>query len=223
MKLLIINTLILFSFWGCHKNEVIPYEDISSKYMALEIGHTWIYDVDSVYYYGNITQKPDTFTFQVRNKIISQFTSLSGETTYLISTDTRPDSSSNWVFVKNYSESKSPSEAKRTLGEKTIVIMSVPIVLNNIWNGNQYNGSSELEFSYEKVHQPLSLRTLSFDSTSTVFWDERINQIESYFVKETFAAHTGLVFREEERLDASSSTAGTKGFSKKMMLTSFEK
>ena len=84
--------ILAFAGYGCKKNEVVPNVDHSSKYQPLALGHTWINQVDSIYFHGNGSQKPDTFHFLQRNKIASSFTNEKGQLSYKVNRSVKKDS-----------------------------------------------------------------------------------------------------------------------------------
>ncbi|MDC1431175.1 hypothetical protein N8223_02870 [Bacteroidia bacterium] len=92
MRIIIVCLILAFAGYGCKKNEVVPNVDHSSKYQPLALGHTWIYQVDSIYFQGNGSQKPDTFHFLQRNKIASSFTNEQGQLSYKINRSVKKDS-----------------------------------------------------------------------------------------------------------------------------------
>ena len=222
MRLFIIFLLAIATAYGCKKNEVVPNIDHSSKYQPLEVGHIWTYDVDSIVFYGNGSQKPDTFHYEVRHTVVSSFEDNANRTAFLIKRETKSDSLSDWMFKENFSEAKTTTELLRTTNDETIIPFSFPIVVNKEWDANQYNNKPKLETFYEETHIANTFGSLSYDSTSVVFQEEEINAVNRRFVIETYAANYGMVKREVENISGLESS-DPKGTTYTFVLKSFEK
>ncbi|PCJ63723.1 MAG: hypothetical protein COA58_15380 [Bacteroidetes bacterium] len=207
---------------GCRKNAIVPNINHSSKYQPLEIGNTWTYEVDSIVFYGNGTQKPDTFRFLARHTVISSFMDNQERIAFLIKRETKVDSFSPWLFKENFSEIKTSTEVLRTIRDETNLPITFPISLNKEWDGNQFNNKPRLESFFEEIHIPAIIGPYNLDSVSTVFQEQEINAINRRFVRETYAANMGLVKREVENI-SNVESSDPKGTKYTFVLKSFEK
>jgi len=140
----------------------------------------------------------------------------------LIQRDTKIDSTSDWEFKENFSETLTNTDLLRVSQDETTIPLSFPIVLDKEWDGNQYNNKSRLETYFEAVHTPSRIGSFDYDSTSVVFQDEEINAVNRRFVRETYAAHYGMVKREVENISGLESV-DPKGTKYTFVLKSFEK
>lgn len=194
-------TLLLLFLLGCKKNTIEVLEDHTSKYLTRETGHVWTYQMDSISYSGFQGDKPDTFHYWVKDVITDQFVTDSGDTAYVFERWYRTDSITDWKFARKFNDILNDKELIRSDFDQKSVLLSLPIVLNKLWDANQYNNGPYVESYYESTHNFAQVGPFQFDSTCTIFHDEQINAINSYFAKEIYAAHVGLVFREEERIE----------------------
>jgi hypothetical protein len=222
MKLLFYSILLISTLVGCHKNEVIPASDISSKYVQLGLGFTWTYQVDSIHYYGNISQKPDTFLRYVKNSIVDTFT-LGGAKNYLFEQTRSTSLDGPWVFSENFNQTRLNNELRHTTNNKSWVPFITPIALDATWNYNKYNSDALLECYFEKVHAPTQIFTQNYDSTSTVYCEILLNRYQFNFKRETFASNYGLIQKEVKDIDSSNLSTGLKGYKYTWKLKSFEK
>lgn len=221
MRIIIVCLILAFATYGCKKNEVVPNLDHSSKYQPLAIGHTWIYQVDSIYFHGNGSQKPDTFHFLQRNIIASSFTNEQSELSYKLTRSVKKDSFSDWIFQRNYSLTKTDIDLLQTFEDETTIEFTVPFVLLREWDCNQFNNRNSVGCYFEEVHTPMDIGSQYFDSTSTAYFEQEKNIVNSFFKRKTYAANVGLVLQYVEGINnLDSDPIGTKYT---LTLLSFEK
>lgn len=221
MKSIFYCTVLSLFCASCHKNTARPIEEISSKYQPLEIGFQWTYDVDSTYFYGNVSQEPDTFRHQIKNTITSSFTS-GQDISYVIDQYRRLDTTSAWSFVRTFTETKSSSDVKRNIASTIEVVLVFPLLQNYLWDLNQYNTFEYEECHFENIHTASLIGPTYYDSTASVYCEKSVNLLKSQFTREVFAANYGLVYKEVEDLTGLSSTAGAKGPKYTWKLNRFE-
>ena len=221
MRIIIVCLILAFAGYGCKKNEVVPNVDHSSKYQPLAIGHTWIYQVDSIYFHGDGSQKPDTFHFLQRNKIASSFTNEQGQLSYKVTRSVKKDSFSDWIFQRNYSLTKTDIDLLQIFEDETTIEFTLPFVLLKEWDCNQFNNRNSVDCYFEETHTPMDIGTQKFDSTSTAYFEQEKNAVNSFFKRKTYAANVGLVLQYIEEINQiNSDPRGTKYT---LTLLSFEK
>lgn len=221
MRIVIICLILAFAAYGCKKNEIDPNVDHSSKYQPLAEGHTWIYEVDSIYFYGNGSQKPDTFHFLQRNVVGSSFINEQGQESFKITRSTKKDSISNWVFQRNYSLTKTSLELRQTFDDEATVELSFPFALLREWDCNQYNNQRSVDCYLETIHEAKTIGSTLYDSTSTVFQDQEQNAVNSFYKSKIYAANVGLVSLYAENINNVDNDP--KGSKITLTLVSFEK
>ncbi len=219
--LFVLITLSVTGILACKKNVVEPQVNNSSKYFAMELGSKYTYQMDSITF-SSLRPTPDTFKYQIQDVITDQFIDNEGTTTFRIERYYKYDSASTWTFSRNYSQSATLIEAIRTDFDIPQIVMSMPVLQDKLWDGNQYNTKDQADFFYEYVHKADSIGNKGYDSTCLVFQDESTNFIQSIFVKEKYAANIGLVYREQEKIN-NLGTNDQLGFKFKLTLIDFER
>jgi hypothetical protein len=188
----------------------------------LEIGAEWVYRMDSVYLAGGGVP-PDTFLYQVRHSIVAIYNDNEGNDAYRVEVSYRTDSLDIWHFSRNYSLTQKNESIIRTDFDKAEIIAALPVKDEKVWNGNALNVDGSSDFYYLDSHTPGTYGPTTFDSTITIYQEERLNLIESYKGKEVYAANSGLVYREKERLKDIQDPYKTTGYTYTLTLISFEK
>ena len=71
MKKIVIALFLTSFLWlfGCKKNVVEPQIDVSSKYVLIDSGYSWTYQMDSIVYSGFASAKPDTFSYKIKKSL----------------------------------------------------------------------------------------------------------------------------------------------------------
>ena len=225
MRPVLILTFFIILGLGCKKNELAPDIDHSSKYQPLGVRYTWIYQVDSVVFYGNGTQKPDTFKYQAKNEIIDTITGDELGVTYVYNSFRRKTESQDWKEYKQYKETITGTELLRTVDDEIKIALSLPFTESKEWDINQFNTQDRLTCYYENLHEPLEVYGTLYDSTATVYCEYRNNVAERIFTIERYGANVGMIHREVEDMDGLSpgNTSGPKGSKHTFSLISFEK
>jgi hypothetical protein len=200
MKSFILYFSLALIIFGCEKNTVEPSIDHSSKYQPLAVGYSWIYLADSIVFYGNGTQKPDTFQYLVKQEITDKFINNEGLEAFVISQSYASDSNTKWTFSNLFTLHKNANSLFRTYKDVGTITLSFPFNLSKEWNGNQYNSEYETECHYDSIHTALSTSKMRYDSTTVVIREQEINLITSKFEKEVYAANVGLISKYYEFL-----------------------
>lgn len=232
MRIIIICLVLSFAANGCKKNEVVPNVDHSTKYYPVAQGHTWVYEVDSIVFYGNLTQKPDTTNYRVKHTITGSNTDDQGLTIYSVEKSIQTKKDGKFIFDKTFGIQKTALELSYNTVDTRIPVLTFPITIEKEWNGNLYTEkdewniitgkTNEVECFYAEAHVPKIIAGQSYDSTSTVIRSKEENAINSRFTNEIFAANVGLVFKYFENI-ANYDTNDPKGSKYTYTLVSFEK
>lgn len=200
MKSLILYLSLALIILGCEKNTVEPTINHSSKYQPLALGYSWVYLADSIVFYGNQTQKPDTFQYLVKHQITDKFINKEGQKVFIISQSYTSDSNTKWTFSNTFTLYKDVNSLVRAFEDVTTVTLSFPFDVSKKWDGNQYNSEYETECYYKSVHTALTIPNMRYDSTIVVIREQEINLITSKFEKETYSANVGLISKHYEFL-----------------------
>jgi hypothetical protein len=193
-SLLSLAIIFISIFSSCkEKQQITPYTGFN--YFQAEVGSWVIYDVDSIVYDG-FTNKVDTFYYQIRELIESEFTDNSGRTALRIERSFRKSDTINWAISQIWSAAITESRAERT--EENIKYMKLifPVRRGRTWNGNAFNTLGEQLYRYIETHQSEEINGIAFDSTLTVLQIDNFNLIETTQASEKYATNVGMVYKE---------------------------
>jgi hypothetical protein len=182
---------ILFS---CSKTEA-PTPYLSYDYFPTEIGHWVIYDVDSIVY-NDFTGKVDTFNYQVKELIESEFKDNADRTSQRIERYFRKNENSPWNLTAVWFSTLTEVRAEKTEENIKYVKLIFPPRKGKTWDGNAFNNLQEWEYQYTEVHQPFLLNASTIiDSTITIQQIDDFNLIEQKNYQEVYAKGIGLIFK----------------------------
>lgn len=184
---------------SCKKNVVETPKDLSSDYHAMKTGDWWLYQMDSIKFYGT-GASPDTFKYQVRHRITDDQTSADGNTSFSIEIEHRKDTNYQWQFARAYSVRIDELEVIRKDFDIDELVLSKPFSVNKVWDGNQFNAQPRSTFYISSLHIPQEVNGINYDSTVTILQEEQINLVNSYQGKEVYAKGVGMILREKEYL-----------------------
>ena len=212
---------VFLGFFGCKKNVVEPQIDISTKYVPIDSGYSWTYRMDSIVYSGFANAKPDTFSYKVKNTVVSRFLDNVGQISFRIEKWYLPQGGKTWLYARTYSETQTELAYFRNDFDHKQLVVSLPVLEDKSWDGNLYNSSGFIDFYYEKVHDSDSIGLVKYDSVCTIIQDESRNAIRSFYAIEKYAANVGLVLKETERLE-NLDMPYQKGYKYQLTLLEFE-
>lgn len=197
--LILLVLALLFALSSCRKNRTEVAVDHSSYYLPLNIGTTWIYQMDSIVYYGTGAE-PDTFKYQVKHEIVDTYEGASGDPVYTFNISSRKDTNYQWRFERAFSISNGNTDVIKSDFDRQTLILSKPLSLDKLWNGNLYNTGYNEDYYVTKIHEAGTVGQFNFDSTLTIEQEEQYNLVNHYRGSTMYAKNIGLVFKEYERL-----------------------
>lgn len=207
----IIAALLLLA--GCKQDmdntKLAPY---LYAYAPVNVGHSVIYDVDSINYayISGDTQHIDTFHYQIKETITDTFYDINGKVNYGIAVYVRPDSTQ--PFPASYQRWKC-IETRNTYetfeNDLHFVKLTFPPINGNTWLGNEYLPANDTiadtyqiyngwTYTYTTVNTPANIYGHQFDSTLVVSEVNNQNAVTDVLSTETYAMHIGLVFKQWE-------------------------
>lgn len=214
--------LMGLSLFACKKESIIPASP-SYNYFPDQRGRWVSYTVDSIYHGENDNNNDDSvysFRFQVMETIDSTFLDGQGRPTQLVYRYKRQSSADEWSFVAVWTQTLTLTGAYRKEDNIAYHKLAFPINSSINWDGNAANTLEEEFYSYEDIHESLSLSGISFDSTLTVQQMDEDNFVEKIFGKEIYAAGVGLIYRERDELGKRNGIV-VKGLEYKMTLLDY--
>lgn len=202
----------LFSFiYSCKKREIEAPVDVGYSYFPTKIGNFIIYQVDSIVY-NDFTGTVDTFNYQLKELIESDFIDNQGRKTQRIERYNRANDTSLWILKDIWYANLTNTTAEKVEENVRYIKLVFPIKLKQEWNGNAYNYLDPEIYKYSDLYRPYDTTNVHFDSTITVVQREELNLILDDYAIEIYAKNIGLVFKKNRHLEKLPDGTINKGF-----------
>ena len=190
--------------------------DFGYNYFPLEVGKTWIYQLDSTVFdttgMGTVVSSSTTFS---KETIVEKFTGADGNEVYRIERSERKTDTDPWKVKDVWSAELETQKAIRTEENFRFVKMIFPLLGNEIWDGNQYIDKStniilagetveifkNWEYEVISISEPEQIGDFAFEEVTTISQADSENLIELRFSREKYAKGVGLVYKEMRILD----------------------
>ncbi len=177
------------------------------RYFPLDSGSFIIYHVDSIIhsFADDNTNNPDslidTFRYEVKEVVDSDFIDGEGDLAWRISRYYREEGSSTWNFTTLWTAKLTNHSAEKVEENIRFIKLAFPVKKNKTWNGNLFNFLPEEDYNMEEVNVPLSMGGFNFDSSLTVLQLEDFNLIHRLFKQEKYVYGLGLAYRQRDSLN----------------------
>ncbi len=202
-------------FISCKKeNEKFTTESVSD-YFPLQVGKYITYNLDSTVFI-NFGQKDTVISYQVQDRVDAQITDNLGRTAYRIYRFIRKDSSEDWVQNNTFTATPTSNSIEYVENNLRFLKLEMPVKQDFSWKGNSYIDTYSLlsdmqylddwDYIYDSVDAPLTINSLSFDSTIKVFERDEsegddpslpsTSYAERSYALEKYAKGIGLIYRE---------------------------
>jgi len=201
----------LFLFTSCSDeiddNPANQESSILYRYFPLDSGSFIVYSVDSIIhkYDDDLTNNPDslidTFHYEVKEVIDSNFIDGEGDTAWRVSRYYREAGASDWNFTALWTAKITSQSAQKVEENIRYIKLSFPIKENAHWNGNYYNFLPEEDYTVDEANVPLDIGTFAFDSSVIVIQLEDFNLIHRIFREEKYVYGVGLAYRQRDSLN----------------------
>lgn len=189
---LVAATLLLLV--SCRKDASEPI-DFGYSYFPTQVG-TWItYDVTEIEHDTAAVVRHDTANYQIMEVIESSFLDLEGRETQRIERYKRDSISGPWIIKDVWYSTLTAVRAEKVEENERFIKLIFPPKVGKAWNGNAFNTMNEWDYVYSATHDPVTLGSLSFDSTTTVLQRENHNLVEYEQAEEVYANGVGLVYK----------------------------
>lgn len=189
-------------FFACQKdNSAASTIDIGYGYAPDKIGFYIVYDCDSIVY-NSFTKKIDTFKFQTKEVIESNYTDNADRPTQRIEryrknySKTIPYSAMAWTLKDVWAANKTNKSFERVEENERFVKLTFPVDKNNTWNGNAFNTMGEWNYKYVDAHVKRTLAGTNFDSTTQVVQINKETLIDKKYYVEIYAKNVGMIYKE---------------------------
>lgn len=167
------------------------------SYFPMQVGDSLIYDVQV---YDKDLNEVDS-SYQLLERVESAFEDNEGRPTFRLERYVRTDESAPWSIFKVWTANLTISSAEKKEDNVIYIKLVFPLKDNVEWNGNNkniYANDDDLEdYRMTSLNVPLSLGTLSFDSSLTVTQLNLDNILDSRYYIEKYAAGIGMVYKEQ--------------------------
>lgn len=194
-------TFVILFVAACKKTkDEIP--DLGYNYYPVEVGSYIVYDVDSIYY-DDFNNTKDTFKFQLKHKIESQFIDNEGRTAYRIERSVKfynpsiPYNQQQWQLRDVWVANKTNTTAELVEENTRYIKLAFPVKETQKWNGNAQNTSDAWQYEYNFFDLPRTHGGVVYDSVLEVnqFDDKGAILTERKFFVERYARNVGLIYK----------------------------
>lgn len=188
---IVLVSLVLLS--ACR--EIEEPTQFGPDYFPLEVGHEWIYAVDSIVF-DNFTSNHRVYALQRKEVVVSSFATENGKKRFEVDVFYKTDSTP-WNYVYTTTVFKDQYKAVRNVDNKEVVNLLFPIKDRVYWDANQLNTEREDRYRYRESEKWMT--TLSDSFPSTVFVEQEFDTtiIDDDIRWELYAEGIGLVERKE--------------------------
>lgn len=194
--------------------------NLGLDYYPVKIGSTWIYTVDSIAYDNNTgVTTIDTFRYEYKEVISSNFSDVSGNTGQLLNRFYRKNDSSDWFQANNWTVLITKEKAERVEENIRFVKIAFPVAVNKRWNGNMYNAREVEQYRIINTNRGATYGNTFYHNTMLVQQAKELNAIEEIAKQEVYAQNVGLVYKLSDSINTQ--VSGSRGFRYRITLKSF--
>jgi len=174
------------------------------EFYPLEVGKTWVYEVDSIVLSRQGTEV-DTSTFFFREEIIETRLGNAGDTLYVVERFERRSDTAEWQFRDVFSLSRNATQAFRTEDNLRFVKMIFPVRQGDRWDGHQFfDPAVFIEVGGEQmpIFKDWAYRYASVSENTVTISQAEFEDIVTFRqAEEQYEAGIGLVYRRVEVYD----------------------
>jgi hypothetical protein len=166
-----------------------------NNYFPADKGSYIVYDCDSVVY-DDFTNTVDTLKFKIKEYYETEFTDNSGRTAIRLERYKMPEGTTQWQLKDIWSVVKTDKQVEKVEEDVRMLKLLFPVKEGLEWDINALNNTGSRMVICKSIHQPYSVKALSFDSTVTVVNTDPENLVEEFRDTEVFAANKGMVYKK---------------------------
>jgi len=192
LKYLLPAFLLILLLPACKKNTI--QIDYKYSYFPLEIGHTLIYELDSILYSPLYINGRDTVHWELKEVVESKFIDVEGRDAFRINRYQRSDSSKNWKIGPVWYAVLSQTHVERVEDNLRFIRLIFPPETGNTWLGNAYIPTGDTldfykdwQYTYQEVDMPADVNNLHFDSTVSIVEVDDENLLERRWSTATYS------------------------------------
>ncbi|MFI5221376.1 MAG: hypothetical protein ACHQK8_03545 [Bacteroidia bacterium] len=195
-----ISTLVI----SCKKNDSTNSNvDLTTDYFPVDVGHFWIYDVDSIILDNNSgsTVIDSSHHFQYKEIITANIMDDMGKPAQRLERYFRQnDSDTTWRNVNTWVIQRDNLRAQKIEENVRFVKLIFPLSLNLQWDGNMFNNINSLNnrtpqmYSVNFFDRPFSVNGNSYGKTLKVIEYVDTNAIEEIVQYEIYSRGIGMIY-----------------------------
>ncbi len=242
VKYIAVLFFISLAFISCKKENDKFSSAALSDYYPLQVGKYITYDMDSTVYYLNFGKAASLVHYQAQDRVEAQITDNLGRPAYRIQRYQRKDPSQDWVPSNTFMVVPTETSVELIENNLRFLKLKLPIKQDFTWKGNTYlspmayadlddfasDFTADWDYVYDSVNVPLTISSLTFDSTIKVFQkDETLGQYPSQqgtsyrertYAVEKYAKGIGLIYKEFLHWEYQGVSNSYKGFGIKLSI-----
>jgi len=220
INIYIILALAIVFLFSCKKDKIDAPVDVGYSYYPTKAGNWIVYQVDSIVY-DDFTGTVDTFAYQLKEVIESDFIDNQGRNSQRIERYHRANDTLQWILKDVWYSNRTNTTAEKVEENVRYIKLIFPVKLSQEWNGNAYNYFDPQIYKYSDLYKSYDANSLHFDSTITVIQKEELNLILDDYAIEIFAKNVGLVYKKFRHLEMLPDSTITKGLDLTYTIQSF--
>jgi hypothetical protein len=194
--------------------------DVGYAYFPVQVGATWVYDVDSISYDDNTGSTViDTISYQYKEEITGTFKDATGKTGQLVSRYFRDRDTMPWIRVANATLLLTELDAQKVQENIRFAKLVFPLGNEKKWNGNAYNQLGKEEYEITSFDATRSMGGKVYDKTLNVLQEDELNAVDEIRREEVYARNTGLIYLVSDSINTQIS--GSRGYRYRLTLKSF--
>ena len=227
-------------FISCKKENANFKSESVAAYLPLQVGKYITYDLDSTVF-TNFNQNLTMRHYQAQYKIESETTDNLGNPGYIVNRYLRADSTKDWAIDNVFSIYCTGKSVEYVQDNLRFIKLVSPITEGFSWKGNSYLAydpyrsyvfanpafMEDWNYTYENVDQPLTVNSIDFDNTITVFevsdstGDPTVagtEYAEKTYSVEKYAKDIGLIYKDFIHWEYQGTDDTYKGFGEKLSI-----
>jgi len=217
---------VLMVEMGCRKNAIEPRpNDFGYGYFPLNIGNTWIYQVDSIDY-DAFAKTIDTFRFLVKQEIVDTIIDNQGVRSSIVDVSRTDSLNGAFVFDRNMVKRITAFRAEVLDSNVRVINLVFPPSLYKYWDANAYNTKNKEEYEIlEEMSTEIIDTTMYVNTLHVVQRDEAFKTLRNYGI-EKYAEDNGLIYARQifwTKKAIGDTTEIPEGYDYTYTLKSFEK
>ena len=188
-------------------------------YTPVNVGHTVIYDVDSVRfnYLNGDTQQVDTFHYQLKLVVQDTFLDVNSKVNFRMETWKRVDTTQPFIIDHAWYCFTTRNTFEIVENDLHFIKFVFPPVMGANWQGNEYLPANDTvadtyrpyagwTYTVTSVNAPTTVNNMRFDSTVVIteINTEPRDKVYGALSRNTYARHIGLIYKEWEVINKQS-------------------